>query len=108
MFFETVKVKPEAESEAAKVSSDIEKHSGAVDKDKMAIRKIKDDKMTRFAERSIGLGAEEQSGEISEKGSQSALLNSQFAEEFQKNVHKGLEQSEVEYSDAAKKLMEQM
>jgi hypothetical protein len=108
MFFDTLKVKADAESQAAKVSADIEKHTGVVEKDVMAIRKIKEDKITRFAERSIGLEMGGPAGEIAEEGSHPGMLNSQFEEEFQKNVHKGLEKSEVEYSEAAQKLMEQM
>ncbi len=70
--------------------------------DEQEIRKMRDDERVRQAERLIGIDEHKMDDRTGpNKGT------SQFVREFDKDVHKGLQASEVEYSEMARRLMEQ-
>lgn len=99
MYYQRVEVSTTGQVAAAGVTRLIEQR--AVE-DEQEIRRMRDDERVRQAEQLIGIDTDQMDDKTGP-----VRGTSQFVREFDKDVHKGLQASEVEYSEMARRLMAQ-
>lgn len=97
MFYNRIEESTEGKSKAARVSGHIEKRAA---NSELEMARMKDDIKVRQAEKLIGISQDDEEDMEQKEGG-----TSEFVRKFDKDVHKGLQASEVSYTEAARRLM---